>query len=229
MYLRFECVDREYASRVLANRIASLLDNAVTLRGRASLVVSGGTSPTRMFECLREHALPWQHITVVASDERVVDIDHVERNEAMIRRDLLQGPAAAATLISLVSDTTNLDQAEHDGNQQLASLQDAFDVVVLGMGEDGHTASLFPDAPNLQMALESDKHCIVQEVPRLSHPRMSMTPTALLNSRHVFLLCFGEGKYSVLRDAEETGEVGELPVRCVLHQQSVPVSTYWAP
>ncbi len=229
MNIKSVCIDREQASQALAKRLSLVLSEAIKERGGATLVVSGGTSPVRLFELLRQAPLDWSKVTVLASDERLVPVDSDERNESMIRRTLLSGAAAEASLVSLVSDPSDPAACEQFANDNLAQLEGPFDAVVLGMGGDGHTASLFPDAPDIESALVSDRLCVVQNVPSQQRTRISLTPKALLNSREIALLVFGDDKNSMLEKASAQGELSEFPVRIVLHQSQVPVTTYWAP
>jgi 6-phosphogluconolactonase len=201
------------------------LTESLADQGRASLVVSGGTSPVAFFHALRRLPLSWERITVIPSDERVVPLDDPERNESMIRRELLQGPAAAARLRGLLppgGTTGSLPEIAE-------ALPAAFDAVVLGMGADGHTASLFPDSPDLAAALRSAEALALLNVPRLGMQRVSLTPSALLAARRIDLLFFGQEKRDVFEAAAEDGAIADAPVRCVLHQDTVPVQAFWAP
>lgn len=210
--LAFE--DRAGASAALAEELGAVLSTAIGARGEASLVVSGGTSPVDLFRRLREQTLDWPHLTVVPSDEREVPPDHPDRNEAMIRRELLQGPASVAAMASLIP---------------AGDIPERFDAAVLGMGADGHTASLFPGSPDLEAALESTNHLQRLEVPQLDAFRVSLTAKALLSSRRIYLLFFGQEKLDVYQRALAGDDVTELPVRVLLQQETVPVTVYWAP
>lgn len=229
MKLKTLCADREQAASALAKRLCEILEQAIKARGKASIVVSGGTSPVGLFGCLSQHPLDWSKVTVVPSDERLVPLTSSERNETMVRKTLLIGNASSASLVSLVSDPDDPDACETYANANVEALGGTFDAVVLGMGEDGHTASLFPDAPKLSHALASSQSCIIQDVPSQGRTRISLTPSALLNAEHLFLLAFGAGKLAVLESAELAGPVEQYPVRVVLLQDRVPMTTYWAP
>ncbi len=223
------CNDRDQASRALADHLAQVLKKAINERGRASLVVSGGTSPVKLFEYLRNVDLDWTKVTVVPSDERLVPADSPERNERMVKDIFLKDRASRAHLVSLVSDPDSPAECEKFANDNMANFEGSFDAVVLGMGDDGHTASLFPDSKTIEDALASELSCCVQEVPSQERIRISLTPKALLNSRELVLLVFGESKHQVLQTAGEQGPVSQYPVRVALHQNRVPLSTYWAP
>ena len=205
---------RAEASRALANELVGVLAAALERRGFASLVVSGGSSPVEMFHHLREQVIDWKNVTIVPSDERDVPPDHPERNERMIRSELLQGPAAAARLVGLIPP---------------GAVPERFHAVVLGMGADGHTASLFPGSPELKAALESDDELHRLTVPGLKTDRVSLTPRALLSSRRIDLLFFGEEKRAVFEQAAQPGDPDEYPVRAVLDQDRAPVTVFWAP
>jgi 6-phosphogluconolactonase len=205
---------RSDASEALAIELEDRLKQAIDLEGEASLVVSGGTSPAVMFQALRDLPLPWMSVTIVPSDERDVPPDHPDRNDAMIRRELLSGRAAGARLVSLIP---------------AGDIPDRFNAVVLGMGNDGHTASLFPGSPDLQDALQSGQKLERLEVPQLDMHRVSLTPSALLDSDWIYLLFFGEDKRAVFEAALGGTDSEEYPIRAILQQDKVPVVVYWAP
>ncbi|MEJ2383332.1 MAG: 6-phosphogluconolactonase [Xanthomonadales bacterium] len=206
--------DRSQAADALAAALQAGLGAALTTRGAAVLVVSGGTTPGGLFRALRNKPLAWNRVTVLASDERDVPPDHADRNEAMIRHELLQGPAAAARLIPLIPP---------------GAVPRHFDEVVLGMGADGHTASLFPDSPDLAAALSARGPLVRLRVPRLDGHRVSLTPAALLACRRISLLFFGAEKRAVFEAALGGDDAAEYPVRAVLAQDAVPVTVYTAP
>lgn len=209
---------RREASEALASELEQILLGATANGREASLVVSGGTSPTELFHQLRSRKLPWDRVWIIPSDERMVPVGHPDRNEGMIRRELLKDRAAAAGLASLLA-TGPLP----------GSLLGHFDAVVLGMGADGHTASLFPDSPDLEAALSSENTLVQLEVPHLGAERISLTPGALLRSDHLFLLFFGAEKRHVFKQALEGDDVRQYPVRVVLQQDRVPLTVFWAP
>lgn len=219
----------EAASTALADHIAGCLDSAVAQRGSASIVVSGGTSPLTMFRALRRHRLPWHKVTVVPSDERLVPPDHEDSNAGMLHRELIQDKAATAKLLSLAGAANPDDLQLASLNAQLGDLTRPLDIVLLGMGDDGHTGSLFPDSPDIADALNSPDYCVLQRPSHLEAARLSLTPALLLDAREIVLLFFGAGKRTVYQRAVAGGDVEEMPVRFVLQQQSAPLKVFWAP
>lgn len=209
-----EFTHREDAAMALADDLQKGLSEAVQEKGQASLVVSGGTTPGGMFRLLCQRNLPWNRVEVLASDERDVPPDHADRNEAMISNELLRNKAARAQLVSLIPP---------------GDIPTFFDELVLGMGADGHTASLFPDSPELGGALVSKQALEWLTTPSSPVRRVSLTPRALLQSGRISLLFFGAEKRAVYEAAASGTDLGEYPVRVVLCQERVPVTIYWAP
>ncbi len=220
---------RDEAVSMLARRIGERLRFAVYRRATASMIVSGGASPRGLFRALRLMPVPWYLVTIVPSDERWVPLDDDDSNEGMIRRELLSGEPGFARFVSLY----RRDRAAADClpalRASLADVRKPFDAVVLGMGSDGHMASLFPDSPDLCQGLNSEEECVLQHSPRLPHPRVSLTVRSLLDAHEVNLLFFGETKRAVYEQSLQPGPVEEYPVRALVQQERVPVNVYWAP
>ncbi|GAB3684576.1 6-phosphogluconolactonase [Salinisphaera aquimarina] len=220
---------RSQASETLAGRIAEHLRAGIDARGRASLALSGGSSPVELFERLSETELDWSSVTIVATDERWVAPSHEQSNEGMFRRRLLRGRAAAATLVSLYVDGRTAAGSLSIVTRRLAEMPSPFDAVVLGMGTDGHTASLFPDAGNIDAMLASRSDCVVPAFDDDRIERVSLGPTRLLETRALYLLFFGDDKRAVYDQALGDGPASQWPVRTALHQTRVPTIAYWAP
>ncbi len=191
---RFE--DRDDLAEALAGSVAGSLRAAITERGEASLVVSGGSTPKPLFEHLSRRPLAWGNVRVTLADERWVPADHEDSNERLIRRCLLVEEAAAATLIGLKTSDATPEEGCRACEQALAGIPRPFDVVILGMGGDGHTASLFPGAPELPAGLDlsSRRTCLAIRPPEAPQPRMSLTLAALVDSRRLVLHVTGEEK-----------------------------------
>jgi len=218
-------------AEALAGRIAAELSRAIEARGKASLVVSGGRTPLALFEQLRQQPLPWSAVWITLADERWVPPDSPDSNEGLVRQGLLQGPASEAHFVGLWNPAPTPEAGQAACAKALEALPRPFEVVVLGMGDDGHTASLFPKAPQLAAALdlEGQALCLPIDPVTAPHPRMTLTLPALLASRWIVLHLVGETKWQVYQQASTPGPVNELPVRAVLQQTKVPIDVYWSP
>jgi 6-phosphogluconolactonase len=202
-----------------AGAIAGRLADGLRARGHASLVATGGRSPGPVYDRLSRADLDWAHVAVTLSDERQVDADSPDANARLLRERLFRDRAAAAQFLPLT------DYAE----PALTKLM-PFDAVILGLGEDGHIASLIPGSPVLAVGMDPDGAALTAESPpgfgSPPTPRITLTLAALLRSRAIFLLIAGEAKRQVIARAE-AGE--DLPVRAILAQDRVPVRVFWAP
>ena len=219
---------RERAAIALAAAIAAQLDAAITARGQATLVASGGSSPLAAFRALSARDIDWSKVTVLPSDERWVPETHSASNGGMLDRELRRNAAAKAKRVSLFAEGRDGAEAVAAIDARLKALPRPFDVVLLGMGGDGHTASLFPDDPDIEAQLTSRDDVVFARPPSQDVARLSLTPRALLDAQHIALLFFGEDKAEVFALASAGGELAELPVRVVLRQHIVPVTTYHA-
>ena len=205
------------ATRAVRNALAAGLD----ARGAASMACSGGGTPVPVYEALSaETALAWERVTVTLADERDVPADHEHRNGKMVRATLLRGAGAAARYVPL----------EREGTLDVPFPLDA---AVMGMGEDGHTASWFPQSPGLKEALEGPRDAIVRTIPdpmpeSAPHERLTMTRAAIIGARLVLLLVTGEAKRAVLEEAMRRGQVEEMPVRALLHAPNVTLRVLYA-
>jgi 6-phosphogluconolactonase len=226
---KFESSDA--LAHALAAQIAASLVAAVAARGLASLVVSGGKSPLRLFELLREEKLDWSRVCIALADERWVDTNDPDSNEKLVRDHLLRGPAAAARFHGLKNGAPTPDMGAVSAWETFARVPRPFDALVLGMGDDGHTASLFPGSPNLPRALNpaAVAGCVGMWAPVAPQPRLSLNLSALLDSRRVVLLISGAGKWRTFLAASAPGPVEDMPVRAVLRQTRTPLQVMWAP
>jgi 6-phosphogluconolactonase len=215
----------------LADDIAASLAQAIAQRGLASLVVSGGNSPKKLFQALRTRALDWSRVYVALADERWVDPTDAGSNEKLVRDNLLRDAAAAARFAGLKNAAPSPDLGAVSAWETFARVPRPFDVTVLGMGDDGHTASLFPHSPNLPSALNPSAAagCIGMRAPTEPHARLSLNLSALLDSRLIYILLLGEAKLKTFTAASGAGPVEDMPVRAVLRQDRTPVEVVWAP
>lgn len=226
-----EFKDSDTLVAVLAAQVAELLRSAIKERGRASLVVSGGSTPVPFFAALSELVLDWGKVVITLADERWVDPAAADSNEHLVRLHLLQNRAALASFVGLKTVSATAVQGEKECAERLALLPRPFDALILGMGNDGHTASLFPQATRLgeALALDSGKLCMAITPPVAPHERMTLTLPALLHSRQIILHLVGPDKRAVYERALANGPVEEMPIRAVLGQTTSPVTVFWSP
>lgn len=213
-----EFPDADALADTAARAVAAQLAAGLAARGHATLVGTGGRSPGPVYDRLAQVPLPWREITVTLSDERCVPADHPDANLRILRERLLDGPAADARVLPLWPAPRVADVA--------AAMP--FDAVMLGMGEDGHIASLIPGDPGLDAALTTAD--LLRLVPaglgRPPLPRITLTLSALASARSLFLLIAGRTKREVIRRALE-GE--DLPVGRLVAQSAAPVRIFWEP
>lgn len=195
--------DREAASQALADHIQSSLHRQLEAVGKALLVASGGNSPIRCFDILSGRNLEWDRVYITLSDERCVPVDHPQSNEKLVRDHLLRDKAAGGSFIP-------------PDDARLGSLLPAA-CSLLGMGEDGHFASLFPDSPQLQQGLKSKSQTIQVMTPSSEFQRISMTLPAILNTNEILLLVFGEKKRQQLENPEG------LPIEHLLNAADINI------
>ncbi|MCA4962507.1 6-phosphogluconolactonase [Pseudomonas sp. Y24-6] len=222
----------EYKSPVLladalALNVAKQLSDAIDARGTATLVVSGGRSPVAFFQNLARQKLDWSKVVVTLADERWVPVEHADSNAGLLKRYLLQGPAAKAQFLSLYSATANLELAAEQADRLLAELP-PIDVLILGMGDDGHTASLFPNSPNLAEALAADgtRRCYPMLAPTVPHQRLTMSRALLASAETTVLSICGQSKLTTLSAALAGDDVGAMPIRAFLQPT---LEIYWCP
>jgi 6-phosphogluconolactonase len=223
--------DLETLSNALADKTVAALKSALAARGSASLVVSGGKTPTTMFRMLRLKDLDWSRVAIALVDERWVDTSSPDSNEHLVRTELLRDKAAAARFIGLKNAAPTPEIGAVSAWEGFARVPRPFDLLVLGMGDDGHTASLFPNSPNLAGALDTSSAagCVGMRAPVTPQPRMSLNLSALLDSRQIVILLNGSAKWRTYLNASAPGPVAEMPIRAVLRQTRTPVEVMWAP
>ncbi len=224
--------DCQAQAQALAERIAEGLRTALAERGRALLAVSGGSTPKAFFAKLSQQALDWARVQITLVDERWVPPSDERSNARLVKSLLLQGPASAAVFVPLYSDAPTPEQGLAASRARIDALSLPFDAVVLGMGDDGHTASFFPGGDHLSEALElhGSARVLPMRAAGAGEPRITLSLPTLLQTRALVLLVSGERKRDVLADARlGLGNAQHYPIRAILTQQRVPVAVYWCP
>lgn len=221
--------DADQLAGALSVQVANGLRRAIADKGHALMIVSGGRTPAGFFRMLATENLSWDKVTVLPSDERWVAVNSEQRNSRMIRDTLLQGSANRAHMLELVEDSdATPEQSAEEASGRLHELAWPADVVVLGMGADGHTASLFPDAPELASALAGDAPpVLVTTPPSQSSARLTLCARVLAGAGQTTLLIQGEEKRAALQEAVGMPlAIGPMPVRYFFQQ---PLEVFWSP
>lgn len=214
----------------LAGRVGGVLADACKKRGRATLAVSGGSTPAAFFEMLADADIPWKNITVTLVDERCVADNSERSNLKLVRDRLLRGRAAAANVLPLFpGGGMSPSRAAELADAAVAQIV-PLDACILGMGTDGHTASLFPGGNNLQAALDPSgtDHVMAMTAPGATEARLTMTLPVIVGSAYLALHIEGSQKRDILDVALEPGPVADLPIRAVLDRAGDRVELFWA-
>lgn len=222
--MKFETYpDREFLMLGLANVIAGQLADFLRREGRASLCVPGGTTPGPIFDTLSGVDIDWSRIAVFLNDERWVGEDSPRSNTRLLRERLLRGKAAGAALVPLYAPAETPEE-------RLAELAEGLrphlpiSVLLLGMGADMHTASLFPGADRLAEALSPDAPILMAlRAEAAGEPRITLTAPVLKGAMNIHILITGAEKRAALERAL-TLPPEEAPVRVLLDNATV----HWA-
>ncbi len=223
--------DSATLASALADKVAACLATAITERGRASVAVSGGSTPKRFFEALSTREIDWANVVVTLVDERFVPSDNPRSNHLLVASHLLKGKAAAAQFIPLYHEAASIGDAAAIATEKTAAIGNPFDVVVLGMGADGHTASFFPHGNNLEAALDphGPRGVLTMEAEGAGEERLTLSFASLSDARFLALHIEGQAKRDVLEAAAAGSDETEMPIRAVLHRAQSPLEIYWAP
>lgn len=207
-------------------QIIGILQDAITQRGHAYCVVSGGKTPLPLFIALSQCAFPWKQVTFCLTDERCVPADDLARNEHLVHQYLLQHAAKDANFIRLYNESLSMEASLAKVRHDVAAVPE-FDVVVLGMGQDGHTASLFPCSTELAKGLdESAPDVLITHPKSAPFVRVSLSKRRLAHSRFIFLHILGRTKRAVLEQALAINNPMLMPISAFL---SAPIQVMYAP
>ena len=221
-----ESATPEQLAGSLATMIADQLRSALAIRPKASLAVSGGRTPKAMLQELSLQSLDWHRVDITLADERWVPEDDSASNAALVKAWLLQNNAAEATFYPIYTGEKSAHEGQQHCQQKLAPMHFPLDVLVLGMGNDGHTASLFPLCPSLKEALTTQDICIATCAPVDPTDRMTLTATILKLAQNTHLHIEGIGKRQVLVQAIDLKDPLQMPVSNFFQQ---PLAIHWCP
>jgi len=226
---------REQAADFAAGRVLHALNQAIPVRGRASLMVSGGSTPEPLFTRLSTAPLAWEQVSVGLVDERWVPPDDAASNEHLVRSHLLVGRAGAAGLLPMWAPIATPEEAVRDRQAAYAPHVSPADMVLLGMGNDGHTASWFPRSKGLKDALTPPEGAVIAAIDATGCPvagsnvhRLTLTGPAVTSAGQALMLLFGDDKLDVLERAHTAGPL-DMPVRFAIDGLGDRLTIIWAP
>jgi len=221
--------DQEALIEALSQSILENLQKAIDEKGKASLMVSGGSTPKPLFEKLRKTVFAWDKVTIGLCDERWIDVSKEESNEHFVKKYLLQEEAAKAHFIGMYCEDTDIYTAQKICSHKIKEMLFPFDVLILGMGSDAHTASLFPENIRLEEAfdLKNQNFCIAIKPTTAPYTRMSLTRWAILGAKHIYIHFEGKEKISVYEEAIGGDDIYTMPIRSVLNQEIKEIEVYY--
>ena len=222
-----DCPDRTSWANKAATQIAGLLTESIASRGTASLVVAGGSTPQPIFNRLSQMHLDWAKVHVGLTDERWVRATHTDSNEHLVRHALLRNQASSAEFHPLYSNTPRPSAGLAEAERSINSMPRPFDVVLLGMGTDGHFASLFPGLPETKVGLDlhNPALCVAVDKPQSGYARLSLTITALLYARLILVAISGRPKRAIALQALAGN--AETPIATLLSHRKDDLEFLW--
>ncbi|MBX9469221.1 MAG: 6-phosphogluconolactonase [Rhizobium sp.] len=215
----------------LADAVASALATAIARGGEATLAVSGGSTPKAFFEALSTRALDWAKVKVTLVDERFVPEDNPRSNYLLVKTHLLKNEATAAEFVPLYRPEATIEDAAKTASGIVPGMSRPFDVAILGMGTDGHTASFFPGGDHLAAALDLTlpRRVMTMEAPGAGEARLTLSFSALHDAGLLVVHIEGAEKKAVLEKALAGTDEQEMPIRAVLERAQTTPDIYWAP
>ncbi len=210
---------------MLADNISKELEASINQLGKASLLVSGGTSPKGLFQILSKKAIDWSKVTVGLVDERFVSNENEASNEKLVNENLLINLASKAKFLSMVHKIEDEKENLKLVNLAYSPFFKDLTVVVLGMGEDGHTASLFPNDENSENDLKSSKTEIISTfAPVNPKNRISCSKSMILESKSLYLMLIGPSKIEVLENAKQNN----YPISHFFRSENEEIKVFFA-
>ena len=221
----------------LANDVSDRINKSIGRNGRAVVALSGGSTPKPFFAALAKKDIDWSRVIITLVDERWVDETHELSNAAFMRRHLLNALNPRVRFVPLYFSLGKVEESYDmvlknycEATESTTQAPRNFDVVVLGMGKDGHTASFFPDADNINelVDIKNNRPLHACHSPTTQVQRITWSIKMLLNSSFLVLHYTGQEKKQVFDRAKTAGSHTELPIRSVIFQDHVPLNVYYA-
>ncbi|MBC2771791.1 6-phosphogluconolactonase [Rhizobium sp. AQ_MP] len=215
----------------LADAVVAALSAAIARQGEATLAVSGGSTPKAFFEALSTRNLDWPKVKVTLVDERFVPEDNPRSNHLLVKTHLLKNAAEAAEFVPLYRPEATIEEAAVTASGIVPGMTKPFDVAILGMGTDGHTASFFPGGNHLEAALdlEQPRRVMTMEAPGAGEARLTLSFSALHDAGLLVVHIEGNEKKAVLDKALAGTDETDMPIRAVLERARTTPDIYWAP
>ncbi|WP_421853964.1 6-phosphogluconolactonase [Oricola sp.] len=231
MIRRHDYPDRDALAVALAAGLAATLAGAIAERGEASLAVSGGSTPKKLFDVLSQTDIAWDRVTVILVDERIVEAGDARANQRLVRERLLLNHASRAHFVPFETALPTPAENAARSAELFAGVPWPLDAAILGMGADGHTASFFPGGDRLAEAVDpaGTARVVTMQAEGAGEPRLTLTLPPLMQARFLALHIEGEEKRRVFDDALAGDDTQAMPVRAVLAQDAQPVHVFWAP
>jgi len=236
-YAWHQGADANSLAEYLSGKIALQIGESIVERGLAILALSGGSTPKPLFKALARHKIEWSKVLITLVDERWVDESHELSNAAFMQRYLLSDLPSDIRFVPLYQAAASAEESMpivlkeycQATNSSITEPR-AFDVVVLGLGGDGHTASFFPDADNIaELVNFNSPHALLScDSPSTRVARITWSLPMLLNTHFLALHFTGKSKQAVFEKAAAGGEVAELPIRAAIFQQHTQLNVYYA-
>ncbi len=212
----------------LSQKIYQILSQSIIQNGQASFAVSGGRSPLIFFEEISKIDLDWSKVDLTLVDERWVNPTHSDSNELLVRKHLIKNKASNINFVPLMGSAKRAIEGQPECEKSLQKIKQPFDIVILGMGNDGHTASLFPYCDELSQAMDpkNSQKCIATTPRNAPHERISLTYSTIINAKHRILHLSGSEKLNTLERAITSKDAVEMPIYAFLDK---PIELYWSP
>ena len=219
----------EQCEDALLNEFTHIISEGIEQNKSVTIALAGGNTPKGLYQKLGKVSLDWSNIKVTLTDERWVDIHHEDSNEKMLTDTLFQHHAKAAKFIPLKNTQASAQQGQMDAEQLLKQNSPTLDYVLLGMGDDGHFASIFPGMSNTDELLDfNQKACCLPATPEGKPPRMSLTLRYLLSAQHIYIFIKGDAKRQLIEEQSFSDTAQRLPIYYLLTQTLCPVTVYWS-